>query len=218
MTAISKRHLIKGGAALAVAASVVPLAARAEGLTELERLIEVHRAAHVAFGEAVDREWEAEAAYKALNPEKPLVRSQLLGGKYELYDRASVAGSLRRDFERHVDAVRPLARIAPEVFERARKAFAATLKKDMRELDKIVREERKRQDGVGWPAAKRASGRADEAETEALTAICAYPCRTLLEARRKAEYLTEHVARGCEVREEDMEAVIASFLTKEVQS
>jgi hypothetical protein len=99
MQSIARRNVMQGGAALAVAASIVPLVAKADSMAELERLIGVHRAAHEAFGEAVDREWEAETAYKALNLEKPLVRSQLLGGKYELVDRASVAKSLRRDFE-----------------------------------------------------------------------------------------------------------------------
>jgi hypothetical protein len=211
MQSIARRKLIQGGAALAVVAAV-PATAEADGMAGLERLIEAHRAAYQAFCEAIDREQQAENAYKALGLEKPLVPSLLCGGKYELYDRASVAKSLRKDFDYQLDALRPLARIAPEIAEQARKAFEATLKENMRVLNKVVAEEERQKNAFGLTVVKRDLEAANRAEEKTYVAVCAHQCRTIEEARRKAEYLKEVLDLGTELQTEHMKVLLNSFL------
>jgi hypothetical protein len=202
MTAISKRNLMKGSAALAVATSVVPLAAKADGMVELERLIAAHRATMDAFHKAIDREQEAEEAYKALGVERVLVPNLLSDGKLELLSRDFVEEELTRDLQRLIRSMRPLERNAPDIAKRARRAIGATFKENMRLLDKAIAEEGKRKDTVGLRAAKRELDEISDAEEDALLALCAYPCRSMEEARRKSEYLTEHLKRGCEITDE----------------
>jgi hypothetical protein len=52
---------------------------------------------------------------------------------------------------------------------------------------------------------------ADAAEEVALTAVCAYPCKTIEEARIKGEFLTRHLTRN-EIQEHQYLALLQSFL------
>jgi hypothetical protein len=50
----------------------------------------------------------------------------------------------------------------------------------------------------------------DAAETAALTAVCAYPCKTMEEVRIKGEFLAKHFSRN-DISNEQFDALMRSF-------
>jgi hypothetical protein len=169
----------------------------------------VHRAAYAAFDQAIDREEEAKTAFDTFHYR--LVPNLLISGhelpKYEFCDEY-----LRRSYRRRVEELRELDKVAPKLAKQARKILDSTLKENLRLVRGAQAEEKHRKDSVGLLAAERELKKAMNAEDKAVMNICAYPCRTIEEVRRKAEYLTEHVNCGCEVSEEQMEALLKSPL------
>jgi hypothetical protein len=133
-----------------------------------------------------------------LNVERLLVPNLLADEKLELelLSRDFVEEKLTRSLQHLIRSMRPLERNAPDIAKRARRAIGATFEENMRLLNKAIAEEGKRKDTVGLRAAQRELEKTGDAEEDALLAMCAYPCRSIEEARRKSEYLTEHLNRA----------------------
>jgi hypothetical protein len=119
-----------------------------------------------------------------------------------------IAGS----YQHQRNALTPPSRIAPELAEHARAALDAKEIENMELVDRLFADEEARKETFGLAAASRVRGAASDAEDEALTALCTYPCETMVEARIKAEYLVSTVAFSDGLQEEHTEALILSFV------
>jgi hypothetical protein len=64
----------------------------------------------------------------------------------------------------------------------------------------------------GLAAANRATDEASAVEDEALLALCSYPCETITEARIKAEYLVAMPEFSDEFPDDNIAALLLSFL------
>lgn len=204
----NRRAVLTGLAAAAVVGAAVPAEAAS---SDLPRLIEDHRAAYRAFIEAIDLEQEVEAAYEAAHGDTIIVPS-LLGGGYGMsngYDdcKKHIAAGDENQRER----LKQLSRVAPELAEQVRAVMDAKEAENMVLVDRVFAEEEARQEAFGLAAAKRNYHATSDAERDAAIAICAYPCRTLEEARLKAEYLATAPGLNDELQPEHVEALLQSF-------
>jgi hypothetical protein len=206
----SRRAMIGALAALPIAS--VPAVAGIAGASPLRGLIDAHRVAYDAFIQAIDREDELEGAYKEAFPpeEMPFVPS-LLGagggcGMQHGLERSKEI--IAESYQRQRDALTPLSRIAPELAEQARSALDAKEAENMELVARLFADEEARKDTFGLAAASRAWSAACDAEDEALTALCAYPCENIAEMRIKAEYL---VSMPDELQDH-VDALLQSFL------
>jgi hypothetical protein len=208
----SRRAMIGALAALPIAS--MPAVAGVAGASPLRGLIDAHRVAFDAFCQATDRENELEEAYKEAFPpeEVPFVPSLLDAGSCGCgmqngleRSKEIIAGS----YQHQRNALTPLSRIAPELAEQARSALDAKEAENMELVDRLFADEEARKETLGLAAAERAWAATNNAEDEALTALCAYPCETIAEARIKMEYLA---STSDELQSHHVEALVLSFL------
>jgi hypothetical protein len=178
----------------------------------LRGLIEAHRAAFDAFDRAVSRQSEMDVAYDWAFPpeESPFVPS--CGGCSMRHGLELSKKIIAESYQHQCNALTPLFRIAPELAEQARAALDAKEAENMELIDRLFADEDARKEAFGLAAASRAFESTNNAEEEALTALCAYPCETMAEARIKAEYLASTVAFSDGLEAEHTEALILSFL------
>lgn len=114
-------------------------------------------------------------------------------------------------YSRERDRLKALGRIAPDLAEQARVAIDAKEAENRVLLDGMLADEEARKEAFGLGEAERDWDRAEQAEHEAAIAVCAYPCRTLEEARLKAEYLAKSPGLSDGLQDEQREALLQSF-------
>lgn len=155
----------------------LPALAGATDSSELTRLIEAHRAAFEAFGLAIDREQEAK---DLLRKGEPTVDSGL-GKSFSLYmgeeECRRLIASEYREARWHLKRTRRMGVVIPPERDAVADAKEAEA---MAAVDRAFAE---------YNAAEAACNGAAVAEERALLAICSSRCRSLEEARIKAEYL-----------------------------
>lgn len=211
-TALPSRRAALAG--LAVATFAEP--ALAAEPSPLSALIDAHRAAWAAFEASVEALDAAEAAYESARPESFFVPCLLGGG----YDSQLSADDMKKNiaeaFERQRRTCATLARIAPDEAEGLLVILDAKEMENMALVDMAFAEEKRRRDDCGLSAAEYEHGRANQAEEAAAFALCACPCRTIEDARTKAEYLanTSPFKDGV-LSERQAAALIRSFLPVE---
>jgi hypothetical protein len=215
MSALARRQVLQGGAAMAVAALGVsgsPKAAFASVSSDLARLIKDHRVAYRAFCKAIDREQEMEAAYYKAKNHDTIIVPCLLGGGASLsqgyeFCQEHITGA----YENQRDRLTPLSRVAPELAEQVRAVMDAKEAENAILVDRVFAEEEARQEAFGLAGAKRDLEATGEAEEDAAIAVCAYRCQTLEEARLKAAYLAEAPGLGDGLQPDHVKALLASF-------
>jgi hypothetical protein len=116
---------------------------------------------------------------------------------------------IAKSYQHQRDVLTPLSRIAPELAEQARAALDAKEIENMELVDRLFADEEARKETFGFAAAERAWTATNNAEDEALTALCAYPCETIAEARIRAEYL---VSMSGELQDYHFDTLLQSFL------
>ena len=215
LAAVDRRTAMLGGIALATAA-VVPATADA-GTGELLALIDAKKAAYAAFLAAIDREQEAEHGYFARCKREILVPLSI-GGAQSLYIKSDdYADHCREEIgKRYAEAehrLDGLKHASPETAAKAREELRKAHAADLRGLRRIVREEQARRKDFGLEQAKAAWSDANDADRDALTAICGHRCRSFEELRIKAEFLLESTGgRFEELQPDEVEALLRSFL------
>jgi hypothetical protein len=205
----SRRAMIGALAALPIAS--MPAVAGVAGASPLRGLIDAHCVAFDTFNRAIDREQELEEAYKeAFPPEQMPFVPILLGGSHDMrYGVDDCREFITIIYERQRERLFPLSRIAPELAEQARSALDAKEAENMELVARLFADEEARKETFGLAAASRVRDAASDAEDELLTALCAYPCETMAEARIKAEYL---VSTSDELQSHHVDALLQSFL------
>jgi hypothetical protein len=198
MKSLSRRSVTAGFAAAVTAIPAVGLCKGLEANGELDRLIAQHRAAEGEFGLAVDRE---EAARGLLRKGEPTVASGL-GSHYSLYQGEDQCRRLiAAEWAKASWHLRQTARIAPVAAE-AEGILEAKEAEAMARVDRAF---------ADYNAVKADYEAADAAEADTLLAICSYRCRTVEEARQKAEYLlTTSLVKG--FWPDEAQAVLESFV------
>ncbi|WGJ13772.1 hypothetical protein QEV83_13915 [Methylocapsa sp. D3K7] len=210
----SRRAII--GALAAIPVVSVPAFAGVASAPPLLGLIDAHRAAYNAFDRAISRESELEEAYKEAFPpeEMPFIQNLISDGcgcgmQHGLErSKEIIAGS----YQHQRNALTPLSRIAPELAEQGRAALDAKEIENMELVDRLFADEEARKETFGLAAASRVRDAVSNAEDEALTALCAYPCETIAEARIKAEYLVSMPTFSDGLPDHQVEALLLSFL------
>ena len=109
------------------------------------------------------------------------------------------------------EGLKYLARLDPGLAEQVRAVYDTKQAENLVIMDRMFAEEEARQEAFGLAAAQREHKCADKAERDAAVAVCRYPCRTIAEARRKAEYLASAPGIHGDLLAEDVEALLASF-------
>ena len=186
---ISRRALAAG---LALA-SVVGLPALADA-SKLDRIIQAHRLAKAAFDTAVDDLEKIEDAYDdAYRDGEHLAPNLMIGGGYDVHrlDRDECRKMANRDYESQRQRLDTLAHIAPDIAEKARAAIDAKEAENMALIDKAFEEDEARKEAFGLAEVQRRWEMTNDAETEAATALCSYHCKTVEEARIRAEYILQ---------------------------
>ncbi len=186
-------------------------------------MIAAKDAAYARFDVAIDRDWGTEKAYFAEHPKELLVPLSI-GGAQSLYVTAHdleecVADCQAEISKRYDEAKRKMSGLsaaAPEIAEQALTALHKAEKADLRKAKKMGREERSRRAAFGYEQALIEVDEASQGDIDALTAVCAYRCKTLEECRIKAEYLlTVTGGRFSELLAHDSEALLQSFVPDE---
>lgn len=171
--------------------ALAPLAgpALAADPSPLLACIDAHRSAWAAFEASVEALDVAQAAYDAAHPD-PFFVPCLLGGGYDSQLSADeMKKNIAEAFERQRRTCAALARIAPDEAGSLLVILDAKEAENMALVDMAFAEEKQRRDDCGLSAAEHEHGRANQAEEAAAFALCACPCRTIEDARTKAEYL-----------------------------
>jgi hypothetical protein len=208
---LDRRTLIAGGAA---AGAVIALGTgEAFGSTaehpdaELLRLIEEHKAAYAAFIVQCDRREELENRLE--NPEV-IVPNLLEGGGFS--SRLGEESVREHVWCAHTNQKRRLdwlAKAAPDLAEELKARLLAKARENealvdqhFAELNEAIRD---------WDAA-------NEADSAAVAAICAYPCRSLDGARIKAEHLLNETPqfKDGEATGAQVDALLRSFIGRAV--
>ena len=113
---------------------------------------------------------------------------------------------IAESYQRQRNALTPLSRIAPDLAEQGRAAFDAKEAENMELINRLFADEEARKEDFGRAAASRDLERSRRhAEEEALTALCAYACETMAEARMKAEYL---ISMPCDLQDCQVHAML----------
>jgi hypothetical protein len=68
------------------------------------------------------------------------------------------------------------------------------------------------EDDSSYPILEAENDRRSDAEEAALTAVCAFPAQSLSDAKSKAQFLLKHMC-GCQLLDEQVEALLRSFVT-----
>jgi hypothetical protein len=69
------------------------------------------------------------------------------------------------------------------------------------------------EDDPSYPILEAENDRRSDAEEVALAAVCAFPARTLGDAESKARYILKHMRGGSQLVEEQVHALLRSFLS-----
>lgn len=181
MTETSRRLFLAAGSAGAAFGALSAVARP----SDLDSLIEAHRRALVAFEDAFGAEQAAQAAFDAKHPKGITVPSGF-GGCYsvDITSRDEAKAIIAEDFERARVHLTNIERIAPGSTAFALTALAAKEADVIAAVDAILDKE-----AGDLKAAEKKRREASEAEDAAVLAVCAYPCTTIEEARRKAAYV-----------------------------
>jgi len=195
--------------AAAPAAITLAGATAAAASSDLARLLEDHRVAYRAFCDAIDREQEMSSAHKDAYT---IIVPCLLGGGFSLAQgREFCEEHIAAAYFNQRDRLKQLSRVAPELAEQVRSVMDAKEVENTELMDRMFAEEDARQEAFGLAAANRDYEATSEAEEEAATAVCAYCCHTLEEARLKAEYLAEAPGLRDGLQEEQVKELLQSF-------
>ncbi|MGX5805340.1 hypothetical protein ACWGS9_29500 [Bradyrhizobium sp. Arg314] len=172
---------------------------------------------------AIDGDWQMEKAYFAENARELLVPLSI-GGAQSLYVTAhdleecvvDCQTEISKRYEKAKRRMSGLTTAAPEIAEQALTALRKAEKADLRKAKKMVKEEYSRRTAFGYQQALDEVAEASKGDIDALTALCAYRCKTLEECRIKAEYLLSVTGgRFSELLAHDSEALLQSFLPGE---
>ena len=205
-TSPSRRALVAGIAA----APAMALPAVAASM-DLARLIENHRAAHAAFVDAINHQQAVESAYEDAYPE-PIIVPSLLGGGYSMSNGYEECKKhIAAGYENQRYGLNPLSRVSPDLAEQVRALMHAKEAENMVLVERVFAEEEARREAFGLVAANRKYAATDDAENDAAVAICAYPCRTIEEARLKADYLRTAPSLSDGLQSWHVEALIESL-------
>jgi hypothetical protein len=117
-----------------------------------------------------------------------------------------------RDYESQRQRLDTLAHIAPDIAENARAAIDAKEAENMALIDKAFEEEEARKEAFGLAEVQRRWEATNDAETEAATALCSYQCKTIEEARIRAEYILQTPLIRDEGEGEYLTALLRSFI------
>ncbi len=200
--------------ALAAGLALAPVAglASAEAPTKIAHLIDAHRSARQAFERVIDDLEEIQDAYDAAHGDGFEVPSFIGGGcgSRNGLDRCRewIAGGYKHQRAN----LKCLAQVAPELAEQARKVFDAKEVENMALIDKAFEEEEARKEAFGLAEVQRRWEATNEAECAAALALCSYRCKTMEEARIRAEYIAQTPIIREDGEGEYIEALLRSFI------
>jgi hypothetical protein len=210
MKPLSRRSVTAGLAAAVTAIPALGLAKGSNGAPELRALIEVHRAAFRAFGQAIDREGQQEEAFEQ---SQVVVHCPMAGEAYDISaGREFCEERLAAAYGKQRDRLAPLAKVAPDLAKQARAAIDAAEEDNRLVLERLLAEEDTRKEASGFAEAERQYTAAEQAERDAAMALCDYRCQTIEEARIKAKYLAT-VPLIKDFANEELMALLGSFAT-----
>ena len=199
---LSHRSVITGSAAVVTAIPAVGLAAGVSD--ELNRLIEAHRAAHLAFGEAIDAE-AAHGESQAREVHVPCVMGDVRS--VSGYSRNTCAERIASVYASTTSRLKSaLSGVDPKLLKAALAETKMRHKEAKAALERIWKES-------GRANVEERTSQAGDADLDTFAAVSAYRCRSLEEARHKAEFLlsTDHVH---DTWEEDAQALLRSFVNQ----
>jgi hypothetical protein len=179
----SRRTVLAGLAAAPVAA--IPAIGHVAASKDLEALIAAHADALAAFHDAIDAQQAAELAHNEANRDGFLVPDGL-GSSFDgqVYGREGVKTLIGDAFGR----VRELLAIYEKIAPASTATIGAAIKRKeaeaLADADAIFDRQ-----GSELAKAERCLVEASNAEDDAARALCAYRCRTLVDARWKAAYV-----------------------------
>jgi hypothetical protein len=189
--------LTGAGITAALANVAAHASAPAAKTSRLADAIAAHKAAREAFNVAIDEREEAEHQHWETHKRDVIVPLSIGGGQ-ELclrFDLDLYAGDVRKAIEaRYHDAIcrmRPVEKLNPALAAESKTLLEKGRATDLRELERIVREEHAYRATTEMGAKCAANEVANEAEERALVAVCACPCATAQEQAEKAAYLTQ---------------------------
>ncbi len=162
--------------------------------SDLQTLIDAHRAANKNFEAHLDQLANAEDAHEFIHRNELYLAPNLLnGGGYEIgkFDCDECREMVSRDYDAQCHRLSTLARVAPDIAEQSRAALDAAKAKNMALIDKAFKEEEARKEASGLAQVQRDCDRANDAEDAAAMALCSYLCKTNEEARIRAQYILE---------------------------
>jgi hypothetical protein len=197
-------------AAAALASAAAIPAAQAQSTSELERLIEAHRATGERFGNACQNEDELGDAYRRAYGDA--TAPCFLGDAVSLrLDRDDCIAVIAERFDTQRKHLEKLALVAPEVAVQAGAALDGKEAENIALLDRCLEEEEARREAFGWSAAKREWREACDADEAGLIAFCAHVCHSPEEGRLKAEYLSRYLDQMAGLEREHVEALLQSI-------
>lgn len=180
-------------AMMAGAAATVPVG-MASGASaqssDLLLLIEEHKAAWDALGDAIDQKEEREEAFRAAYRTTGYMVAPSIDGPMECFCDQEVGREyLRNVYDKERARLAWLDRIENGLADRAIAALDRKQAEDFRKFEERAAEVDARKEEFGLAAAERNLDAAHEAERNAACAVLAHPCATMEEGRIKAEYI-----------------------------
>ena len=164
---------------------------------------------------AIDREQELDAAYPKVGED--ILVPCLFGGGYSLrIGRDFCEEGIADEFERQRNNLKAIERLAPDLAGKLTLLLDAKEAENEALMQSVFAEEDARMEAFGLAAAKRDLEATNDAERDAVAALCAYRCRNLEEARVKAHYLATAPGLASDgLLEEDVMELLLSFADDE---
>lgn len=214
---MNRREFAVGAGLSAVAtlsaAQAVDASTIVSPLAEIERLIDAHKAAAIAFGDAMERRDASLLAYRRANPTPGIARSFLGGGYGMEMGREWCIENLSAGYETRRKALVYVERLSPDIAQQVRELIDAKEADNIFEAHRQFDGEEACKESFGLTPLERLVNETSAAEEAAALALCSYSCASIEEVRVRAGYLQTADILGDGLTDEQMAALIASSVS-----